>query len=86
MKAPEIRALDEAQLDIQLTALHGEWRDLRFDEAVGKLTSTSRIRAVRRDIARIHTIRTERVLDAALQAGEPIRPKRRRRVTASWKG
>ena len=36
-----------------------ELRDMRFKEAVGQLTQTSRAREVRKDIARIHTVRTE---------------------------
>ena len=45
----------------------GEWQTLRFQEAIGRLTATSRIRQIRKDIARIHTIRTERVMDEALR-------------------
>jgi hypothetical protein len=33
-----------------------------------KLTATGRIRQIRKDIARVHTIRTERELDAATRA------------------
>jgi large subunit ribosomal protein L29 len=65
MKAAEIRGMSDAQLSQQLTDLHTEWRNLRFQEAVGKLTDTARIRKIRKDIARIHTIRTEREIDAA---------------------
>ena len=68
MKAVDIRALNEDQLEQQLTDLHVEWRTLRFQEAVGRLSQTSRIGQIRRDIARIHTIRTERQLDAAARA------------------
>jgi large subunit ribosomal protein L29 len=68
MKPAEIRGLTEAQLDEQLTDLHVEWRNLRFQEAIGKLTATARIRQIRKDIARIHTIRTERQMDAEARA------------------
>jgi large subunit ribosomal protein L29 len=66
MKPSEVRALNEFQLTERLNELHTEWRNLRFQEAVGQLTATSRIGQIRRDIARIHTIRTERVHEAAL--------------------
>ncbi len=79
MKAAELRAMDEGQLDAELTDLHEEWRRHRFDEATGKLTATHRIREIRKTIARIHTIRTERKIDAAIQAGTPLRRKRRRK-------
>jgi len=59
MKPAEIRALKPEQIEAKLQELHGEWRDLRFQEAVGKLTDTARIRQVRKDIARIHTISGE---------------------------
>ena len=35
MKPAEIRAMDDSQSRKQLTELHEEWRDLRFQEAVG---------------------------------------------------
>lgn len=56
MKAAEIRALTAEQIEVQLQELHAEWRDLRFQEAVGQLTATARTRQIRKDIARIHTI------------------------------
>ena len=68
MKAAELRAMDEAGVREQLDDLHGEWRNLRFQEAVGKLTATARVREIRKTIARIHTIRTERETEAATRA------------------
>ncbi|HVL25478.1 MAG TPA: 50S ribosomal protein L29 [Thermomicrobiales bacterium] len=65
MKASELRTLTGEQLEERLKELHTEWRDLRFQEAVGQLTATSRIREIRKDIARIHTIRTEQNAKAA---------------------
>ncbi len=59
MKPAELRAQTDAQLEVRLTELHAEWRDLRFQEAVGQLTATSRTRQIRKDIARIHTIMAE---------------------------
>ena len=59
MKSSEIRALTPEQLEARLQELHAEWRDLRFQEAVGSLTATSRTRQIRKEIARIHTIAGE---------------------------
>lgn len=59
MKPAELRAQTDTQLEVLLTELHAEWRDLRFQEAVGQLTATSRTRQIRKDIARIHTIMAE---------------------------
>jgi large subunit ribosomal protein L29 len=60
MDAAELRALNEEELDERLQELKTEWRDLRFDEAVGRLTNPMRIRQIKREIARIKTIQTER--------------------------
>ena len=67
MNASEIRGLNEDQIAGVLEELHSEWQTLRFQEAIGRLTATSRIGQIRKDIARIHTIRTERVMDAAIR-------------------
>jgi large subunit ribosomal protein L29 len=68
MKPAEIRALDAEQVEERLTELHSEWRDLRFQEAVGQLTATARIRQIRKDIARIHTSRGEQARAQAANA------------------
>ena len=60
MKASEIRDLTVEQMEETLAELHQELRDLRFQDAVGQFTATSRPREIRKAIARIHTIRTEK--------------------------
>ncbi|HVB63088.1 MAG TPA: 50S ribosomal protein L29 [Nitrolancea sp.] len=67
MKANEIRSLTDPELIGTIDDLKTEWRDLRFDAAVGKLTNSMRIRKIKRDIARIKTIQTERVMAAELE-------------------
>ena len=66
MKPAEIRAMDDARLAQEITELEGEWRTLRFQQAVGQLTNTSRIGQIRKDIARIKTVQTEREIEAEL--------------------
>ncbi len=66
MKPTEIRTMDAEKLNDQVNDLYAEWRTLRFQEAVGQLTATARIRQIRRDIARIKTIQTEREIEAEL--------------------
>lgn len=68
MKPADVRAMNEQQMSQRLAELRREWRELRFQEAVGQLTATARIRQIRKDIARILTIRTERQMDAAARA------------------
>ncbi len=66
MKPAEIRAMDDERLGLQVQSLLAEWRTLRFQEAVGQLTATARTRQIRKDIARIKTIQTEREIEAEL--------------------
>jgi large subunit ribosomal protein L29 len=68
VKPADIRAMNEQQLTERLGDLRREWRELRFQEAVGQLTATARIRQIRKDIARIRTIQTEREIEAELAA------------------
>jgi large subunit ribosomal protein L29 len=62
MKAAEIRKLKDAELEEQLTEARHELLNLRFQTITGQLTDTTRIRVVRRDIARMETIMRERQL------------------------
>lgn len=68
MKAEEIRGFTDDQIDETIDALREEWRQLRFDDAVGRLTNTSRIRHIKRDIARLKTIQTERRMNEEIAA------------------
>jgi large subunit ribosomal protein L29 len=56
MKAKEFRVMTLDQLDTKLAELKKEQFNLRFQAASGQLENTSRVRLVRRDIARIKTI------------------------------
>jgi large subunit ribosomal protein L29 len=56
MKASEVRAKGDQELREQLLQLKKEQFNLRFQKATGQLESTSRVRVVRRDIARIKTV------------------------------
>jgi len=56
MKAEAFRDMSLDQLDDQLEKLKKEQFNLRFQAASGQLENTSRVRAVRRDIARVMTI------------------------------
>ena len=56
MKAPDLRARTSDELTDEVEVLAKEIFNLRFQRASGQLENTSRVRAVRRDIARIKTI------------------------------
>lgn len=60
MKAEDIRQKTDDELGEQLRDLKRESLNLRFQKASGQLEATSRVRAVRRDIARVRTIINQR--------------------------
>lgn len=60
MKAKEVRAMDEAATNKELQELLREQFNLRMQRATGQLANTARIRAVRKDIARVRTVMSER--------------------------
>ena len=60
--AAELRHLDNDVLEERLREHKEELFNLRFQSATGQLESHGRLRAVRRDIARIYTILREREL------------------------
>ncbi|MBU2784326.1 MAG: 50S ribosomal protein L29 [Acidithiobacillus ferriphilus] len=55
MKAQEVQKLDLAGCQAQLLLLLEEQFKLRMQHATGQLAKTSRLRFVRRDIARVRT-------------------------------
>jgi large subunit ribosomal protein L29 len=56
MKAADVRAMTLDQLDDEVLKLKKEQFNLRFQRATGQLENTSRVRVIRRDIARMKTI------------------------------
>jgi len=76
MKASDARAMTVDQLDDEVLKLKKEQFNLRFQRATGQLENTSRVRVVRRDIARILTIaRQKRAGDEPKLAAAPAKPK-----------
>ncbi len=65
MKAADIRTMTVDQIDDEVLKLKKEQFNLRFQRATGQLENTSRVRVVRRDIARLQTIARQK------RAGEP---------------
>ena len=60
MKASEIRNLNIGEIEAKISELKNEMFSLRFQAATGQLTNNSRIREVRKTIARMKTIIHER--------------------------
>jgi large subunit ribosomal protein L29 len=60
MKSTEVRGLSTDQLDEELMKLKKEQFNLRFQKATGQLENTARVTKVRRDIARVMTIASQK--------------------------
>ena len=56
----DLRVMTEDQLDDEALKLKKEQFNLRFQRASGQLPNTSRVRVVRRDIARVKTIAAQK--------------------------
>ena len=56
MKAADVRAMTLDQIDDEVLKLKKEQFNLRFQRATGQLENTSRVRVIRRDVARLKTI------------------------------
>ena len=62
LAAADLRASNEEELDDKLAEAKIELFNLRFQAATGQLESHGRLRAVRKEIARIYTVKREREL------------------------
>ena len=60
MKATEVRAMTVEQLNEKLDSLKKDLFFLRMQHATNQLDNTSRIKEVRKNIARIQTVITEK--------------------------
>ena len=65
MLASELKSKTPDQLRDSLVALKKEAFNLRFQAATNQLTNTSRIKAVRRDAARVLTVLNQKAAQAA---------------------
>jgi large subunit ribosomal protein L29 len=60
MKPEDLRHMTLDQLDDEVIKLTKERFNLRFQRATGQLENTSRVRQVRRDLARVKTIAAQK--------------------------
>ena len=65
MNAKDLRGKTRDQLRDDLASLKKEAFNLRFRQATNQLENTARMRAVRRDVARIKTVLNEMAAQAA---------------------
>lgn len=64
MKAKELKGLSANELNVRLNDLKNELFNLRFQLATGQLENSSRIKLVKRDIARVKTVMRESEIQA----------------------
>jgi len=69
MKPDELRGKTPDQLRDQLVGLKKEAFNLRFQAATNQLENTARMRAVRRDVARVKTVLGQKAAEAAVKEG-----------------
>ena len=62
LAAADLRGITEDELDDKLAEAKIELFNLRFQAATGQLESHGRLREVRKEIARIYTVKREREL------------------------
>ncbi|MET8047938.1 50S ribosomal protein L29 [Streptosporangium sp. NPDC005286] len=72
LTAGELRVEDQDTLVTKLKEAKEELFNLRFQSATGQLESHGRLRAVRREIARIYTVMRERELGIVTVEKESI--------------
>ena len=68
--AADLRSATEDELDLKLTEAKIELFNLRFQAATGQLESHGRLHAVRKEIARIYTVKRERELGIVVVESE----------------
>ncbi len=71
LKTDDIRTMTLDQINDEVLKLKKEQFNLRFQRATGQLENTSRVREVRRDIARLKTIAMQKGGSKALSPSAP---------------
>lgn len=81
MELEEMRGLSDADIAQEIVNQREEWRNLRFQNALGRLTTFHQVRRVRKTIAQLMTIQREREIAvdpvAHYAANGQIRKRRR---------
>ena len=67
LRARELRDVREDELEARLNEARQELFNLRFQSATGALENAARIRQVKREVARILTIQSERARSGATE-------------------
>ena len=70
VKASELRAQTSDELKTKLVSLKKEQFNLRFKVASGENENSSRIRIIRREIARLKTVLSEKIVMTSEETGK----------------
>ena len=70
VKASELRAQTSDELKTKLLSLKKEQFNLRFKVASGENENSSRIRIIRREIARLKTVLSEKIVITSKETGK----------------
>ena len=70
VKASEMRAQTSDELKTKLVSLKKEQFNLRFKIASGENENSSRIRIIRREIARLKTVLSEKIVITSKETGK----------------
>jgi large subunit ribosomal protein L29 len=69
-KTSDLRNLKAGEIESKLSDAREELMKLRFQQVTGQLTDSSRLRILRRDIARMQTILREQANEEVVTEGE----------------
>ena len=69
-KISELRDLDDHELELHLAEHRKELFNLRFQLATGRLDNVARINTVRKEIARVLTLMSERSMAVTTDGGQ----------------
>ncbi|NJL94896.1 MAG: 50S ribosomal protein L29 [Anaerolineae bacterium] len=70
MDMDELRNLDEEELAYRLNNVKEELFNLRFQKSIGQLEDYNRLRELKRNVARIKTVQSQRRLAARIAEEE----------------
>ncbi len=74
MDAEKLRNLTDAELDHQQRELNDQLFRMKFQLKMGQTESLNKIRGLRKDVARIHTVRREKQLGIVRHASSTAVP------------
>lgn len=74
MKAFEVRALSDAELQKRIQEERENLSHLKFQKVIGQLENPMKMDHIKKEIARMQTILRERSLGKSVQTAVPVQP------------